>query len=127
MIHLLILIFISCNEAFSSTSFLLYTAMPGHAVQQENKSALLDLLDALAYPSELYVGTLSDQPSTRESYTPPNERYRSTAVLIPRAYFCSYYIFLILYYKLFFVFQRPFLLVQSSCLLMLANLLIISI
>ena len=44
-----------------------------------------------------------------------------------REYFCSYYIFLILYYKLFFVFQRPFLLVQSSCLLMLANLLIISI
>ena len=93
LIHLLMQIFISCNEAFSSSSFLLYTAMPGHAVQQENKSALLDLLDALAYPSELYVGTLLDQPSTRESYTTPNERYRSTAVLIPREYFCSYNIF----------------------------------
>jgi hypothetical protein len=38
----------------------------GHAIQQENKSAVLDLLDALAYPSEEYLG-YTPGPSGGES------------------------------------------------------------
>lgn len=38
----------------------------GHALQQENKTALLDLLDVLAYPHEDYVGYVGDKEKDKE-------------------------------------------------------------
>ena len=37
----------------------------GHLVQQENKTAVLDLLDALAWPSEEYFGSLGERHQTQ--------------------------------------------------------------
>ena len=36
----------------------------GHAVQQEYKAAVLDLLDALACPTDEYTGVVPDNPAT---------------------------------------------------------------
>ena len=55
-------------------AFVMWTRT-GHAVQQESKSALLDLLDVLAYPSEVYVGSTAEKPPVIVSDT-PSDRYR---------------------------------------------------
>jgi pimeloyl-ACP methyl ester carboxylesterase len=70
----------------SRGAFVMWTRT-GHAVQQESKSTLLDLLDVLAYPSEDYVGYVGDkEPPVREQST--EERMRraidaSTTTPIP--------------------------------------------